>query len=194
MSDQLKEPRCDAKLKNLPEDRQDQIFQYRKQHGLEKTVAWLAEDGVKVSTVTLSQFCSWYRLKQNNALRESRVLQFMEMLKAEKPQLSQEELFQYGQMHFSTLALEDENAEQWVNVQQLTASTNLEAEKLKLKKQAEQRMQDKLKLEQKKFQRQSVELFLEWFEDNRARQIASSSEPKADRTEKLGQLIFKEDW
>lgn len=46
----------------------------------------------------------------------------------------------------------------------------------------------------KKFNRETIRLFLEWFEDKRATQIASSSASTADKTEELGKHIFGELW
>jgi hypothetical protein len=52
-----------------------------------------------------------------------------------------------------------------------------------------------LDLQRKRFQRETCELFLTWFEDKRAVEIAGAKDLDADqRTNQLGQLIFKEDW
>lgn len=152
MSKPLQEPRIDAKLKTLPDDRQEEIFAKLKADGLDKTRAWLAEDGLQVSLPTLSAFRSWYRLKLQYALKESRALQLMELMKSEQPEISEEKLFKYGQLFFSSAALEEEDSKGWVNVQQLSTSKNLEKEKIAIRKQAEARMQEKLKLERDKFE------------------------------------------
>lgn len=150
MSDPTKIPRCDAVLQNLPEDRQAEIIEKRKKDGLVKTCAWLRKDAIQVSPSTLSHFCSWYRLKQQSAIRESRALQLMEIIKQKQPGLSPTELFEYGQMFFSTMSLEEEDRESWVSVQQLTTSKNLEEAKLLIRQQAEERMNEKLKIERRK--------------------------------------------
>lgn len=50
-----------------------------------------------------------------------------------------------------------------------------------------------LELERQKFQRTTCELFLKWYEDKRALEAASSGD-NAERIEKLGQLMFGEDF
>ncbi len=194
MSEPIKEPRCDAKLKNLPEERQQEIAEKIKEVGYSKTLTWLREDGIQTSLGALYDFRSWYLLKQQQLRKESRVLQLMDTLKTEQPEISEEQLFKYGQLVFSTMSLEEEDWKQWLRIQELTTSSNLEKEKIELKKQAEARMQEKLRFEKKKWQRETIELFIDWHNDKRLKEIANSKAPKSDRTEKLGQLIFKEDW
>jgi hypothetical protein len=71
-----------------------------------------------------------------------------------------------------------------------TAATRL------LLKRADQKLAGReMALSEKRFRRETCELFMDWFQDARAREIASNTEePKSDRVEKLGKLIFKEDW
>jgi hypothetical protein len=52
-----------------------------------------------------------------------------------------------------------------------------------------------LALQRKKFQRESCELFLKWFEDKRVSDIAGAKGlGSAEKVEQLGQLIFGEEW
>lgn len=52
-----------------------------------------------------------------------------------------------------------------------------------------------LNLQQKKFQRDTCELFLKWHEDKQATEIAASTGINAsEKLEMLGKLMFKEDW
>jgi hypothetical protein len=52
-----------------------------------------------------------------------------------------------------------------------------------------------LALERKKFARQTATLFLEWYADQRARQIAEGPATSTDeKVDLLGQLMFGEDW
>jgi hypothetical protein len=46
----------------------------------------------------------------------------------------------------------------------------------------------------KKFQRDSVSLFIEWATDEKAKAIATSDMPSADKMEALGQHLFGEAW
>lgn len=52
-----------------------------------------------------------------------------------------------------------------------------------------------LQIQRKKFQRDTCQLFLRWYQDQRAREIADDTRADtADKIEQLGQLIFQEDW
>lgn len=66
---------------------------------------------------------------------------------------------------------------------------------LVLKARSQDLDQASLDLQRKRFQRETCELFVKWFEDKRAQEIAGAKDLSADeRTQQLGQLIFKEDW
>jgi hypothetical protein len=51
-----------------------------------------------------------------------------------------------------------------------------------------------LKLEEKKFQLNFVEGFLKWFEDRKAIEIAAGSGSNSEKINRLGQLMFGDDW
>jgi len=52
-----------------------------------------------------------------------------------------------------------------------------------------------LELQRKKFQRDTCALFLKWYEDKRATEIAAAPGiDTADKMDLLGKLMFKEDW
>jgi len=53
---------------------------------------------------------------------------------------------------------------------------------------------EKIELERKRFQRQTAELFLTWYEDKRARAIVESRDGNAEKIELLGRAMFGEDW
>jgi hypothetical protein len=48
--------------------------------------------------------------------------------------------------------------------------------------------------DQKRFMRQTGELFTQWSADERAKEIANSNFSNADKIEKLGKAMFGEDW
>jgi hypothetical protein len=52
----------------------------------------------------------------------------------------------------------------------------------------------KLELEQKRYQRQTAQVFIEWYKDQRAREILESRDNNAEKLERLGRAIFGEDW
>jgi hypothetical protein len=79
MSKPLK-PRCDSKLKNLPADRQAQVFAYASQHGLVKCADWLKDDGLGVSKTAVGEFVSWYALRQQE--KTERTTELLAMVQA----------------------------------------------------------------------------------------------------------------
>jgi hypothetical protein len=55
-------------------------------------------------------------------------------------------------------------------------------------------MDEQLALEKAKFQRQTCELFLKWHEDQRAVAAANGAGDNSEKIERLGQLMFGQDW
>lgn len=68
------------------------------------------------------------------------------------------------------------------------------AAKLDLDRQRIAQSQETLALEQKKFQRLTCELFVKWFTDQRAVQAMTCATDNTQRIERLGQIMFGEDW
>jgi hypothetical protein len=64
---------------------------------------------------------------------------------------------------------------------------DLETEKLK-------RKDEELRLAREKFKRETAELFLKWYSDERAREVAAAPVSNREKIEKLGQLMFGEEW
>ena len=70
-----------------------------------------------------------------------------------------------------------------------------EAERLELQRRQVGQRDEVIALENRKFNRRSVELFVEWDADKKAREILDSPDGSADeKTELLGKHIFGEDW
>lgn len=167
-----KKARGDAKLKTLPAERQASIAEHGAAHTLAETLAWLREDGLATSSGALSEFLSWWRLGQQLERNQAAV----ERLLLEVPASSAEEMQKLGQAFFSALAIEQQDAKVWAFTQ------NLELKR------------GELELARQKFRRETAELFLKWQADQRAREIASSSSTNAEKIERLGELMFGEDW
>ena len=74
-------------------------------------------------------------------------------------------------------------------------NTLVDAEKARLKAIEVGLKGETLELLRSKFQRETAKLFLKWYSDKKARDIADQPETGADeKVEKLGQLMFQEDW
>ncbi|HMJ04695.1 MAG TPA: hypothetical protein VK474_00430 [Chthoniobacterales bacterium] len=171
-----RKPRPDSKLKTLPEERQEQIAEFARTHSLAQTVVWLQEDGLQTSAAALSGWLSWYLLRDQLQRNESTVDSVLNQLKTARPDLTESELFAAGQSFFSALAIEQRDAKSWKRTQDLRIKAEV------------------LKLEEKKFQRTTCELFLAWHSDKQAREVASSGATNSEKIERLGKMLFGEDW
>ena len=166
----------DAKLKTLPQRRQSDILDYARDHSLADTLKWVREQGVQTSGTALSAFLSWHRLREQLMANDSTVKSILECLKSSNPKFTAEQLQIAGQAFFSALAIEQQDAQAWMWTQQTS-----------IKK-------EQLALERQKFQRETAELFIKWFEDKRAKDVLSGTTDNADKIEKLGELMFGEEW
>lgn len=189
-----RKPRADSKLKTLPEERQDAIAEYARGHSLSDTLSWLRSDGLQTSAAALSGFLSWYALRAEYRQDEVTTEALLERLKEEMPELSEEQIDDLGQRTFSLLSIRRNDLEGFVSIRSARSKAELEKAKIDLRKQAETRLQEGLNLQREKFRRETCELFLKWFEDKRAREIAGSSETFSDKLKQLDQLMFPEDW
>lgn len=111
-------------------------------------------------------------LEENAATTET----LLEELKAEVPGISDDQLAEYGHRAFSLMALRTQDVKSWVALRR----TQKEA--------------GDLKLSQQKFRRETCDLFLKWSEDERALDIAASGASSGDKIDRLGQLMFGDDW
>jgi hypothetical protein len=106
-----KKPNPKARLKTLPEERQGEIIGMMRTRSHREARAELLKDGLETSEAALSEFWSWWHLRQ----RFNQVSQFseqmVELLKQEEPTLSSEALEQYGQRVFQARAIELEQAD-----------------------------------------------------------------------------------
>jgi hypothetical protein len=125
-------PRADALLKTLPEERQTAIADYAVGNTLADTVCWLQESGIETNTCSVSQFLSWYRLKQQVTRNESAVLTLLAELAKQDPSLSAERLYETGHLFFAGSALEKQDPRAWYLIQQIAlrkAHSQLESAK-----------------------------------------------------------------
>jgi hypothetical protein len=175
MSD-IKKPRADSVLKTLPEERQAAIADYAREKTLKETRAWLKADGINTSEAALSGFLRWFGLQQQLKNNAATVEQLVAEFKSANPAAAPEMVQQVGQSFFTALALQQQDPQQWLWIQQTA-----------LKK-------EQLALDRSKFQRETCELFVKWVADKRASEIANSAASNADKIEKLGELMFGEDW
>lgn len=63
---------------------------------------------------------------------------------------------------------------------------------VEIQRQRADQAEAKLNLERDKFARQTCELYLKWYDDQRAKEVVTSGAPRAEQIEKLRQLMFPE--
>ncbi len=110
-------PRSDARLKNLPDERQAQIAQFARTHSLSQTVQRLAGQDIKTSLSAVSQFLRWYRVKQGMAASEATLRQKLADVVRNDP--SHGRLNKLGHTLFSISAILDQDPRAWHRVQNL---------------------------------------------------------------------------
>jgi hypothetical protein len=183
--------RRDSKLKSLPLVQQDAVIQVAKDAGITKAaLARIQTDlGIEVRSLkTLSEFWHWWHEPQQRISREietagSVTALVVEKLRASQPQFTEEELFAFGQRVFAERAIALQDTEAWVKTQ----AASRDKERVALKGQ-------EVDLARSKYQRETAGAFLDWADNEEARAIAKSGDNRADKIEKLGQLMFGEGW
>ena len=139
-------PRSNCTLKILPEDRQDDIAQYARDHSNKETATWLNESGIETSASAVQRFLSWHRLRQHIACSEAAIRELLSELAKDDPSLTAERLHQIGNIFFAGMALEQQDPAAWYMAQKIAlrrAQLQLETQKhldsLKAQKEAIER-------------------------------------------------------
>ncbi|HEV2692233.1 MAG TPA: hypothetical protein VG347_05000 [Verrucomicrobiae bacterium] len=153
-----KKPSALAVLKNLSPERQAEVWSRMtaktatwKDTSYAAVRKWLAQDGIETSHASLSDFYSWYPLQQQYRADEVTTDSLLEQLKAEVPGLTEEQLDELGQRTFSLLAIRNQDLSGFVTVRSAMTKAQLEKAKLKLREQAEKRMEKKLEFDKERF-------------------------------------------
>ncbi len=73
-------------------------------------------------------------------------------------------------------------------------ATDLEKEKVGIRKITLSQRERVVRLAEKKFQRESLKLFVKWYDDKRVKDVVESRASNSEKIEQLGQQIFGEDW
>lgn len=117
----------------LSEERQAEIIALMKKKSRDAVLKHLADDGFKTSGGALSEFWSWWHLREQYTQSQQDVQTFLENLSKEEPTLPEEQLFKYGQQLFGILAVKNESVKDWAKVQTLRLNdtrTSLEARRI----------------------------------------------------------------
>jgi len=182
----MSKPRPNSPLKTQTEDRQREIIDYMLKHTLMETRAWLQEDGLNTSTAALSQFWSWWHLRQGFEELEADTQNFADFLKQARPDLDEAGMHNYAQQYFTTKAIKLGDQDAYLAMTSAKHKAMVDVEKLKVEK-------ERLQMDQQKFRRETCALFVEWFNDKRAREIVESGASRADQIKQLYATMFPEE-
>lgn len=162
----------------LPEPDQAQVYEWLGGKPQREVRALVKEAyGFAPSSAALSGFYSWWTMRQQLVRNESTLAGLLESLEEKQPGMSAQQLETVGQAFFTALAVEQQDPKAWVATQRLMVD------------------RERLALERKRFARETCELFLKWSTDRRAQEIAeSNAATQSEKIQKLGRLMFGEDW
>lgn len=180
-------PQTDVNLRALPPERQAEIAELLHNKSLATVRKALRAEGIEVSSTALADFQSWWQLHQQFKNLESDAVTLQQLLRQEMPGLSEDQIVRYATQYFNILAIKMEDAKLFLALQSASRRARLDAEQIALKR-------EQLALSHQKFQRDTCQLFLKWFANEQAHAIASSVDDNPAKIEKLGQLMFGEDW
>lgn len=114
----------------------------------------------------------------------------IEELKAGMPNLTEEQLDELGQRTFSLLAIRRQDLGGFVKVRGARTKALLEAEKLKLRREAEDRHQSEFRFEREKWVQESCNKILSAATNARTREIAEMAMPNGEKIKLLRKHWF----
>jgi hypothetical protein len=192
--DKQPKPRCDSVLKTLPPERQREVIELLIEKGMRGTKAHLAEDGLITSLGALSEFYSWWQLREQFKEHGQRADTLMDLLRKEAPELSEEKVLEYGNAFFQAQAIETKDAKTFLKFASARHKGKMDVLKFN---QGEKKIAQKdreIEIEVRKTRRKDVVEFVKWYADQRARDILAGADSSDEKTERLGELIFGENW
>jgi hypothetical protein len=175
-------------------------------NALDETKAVIEEDfeGLRISDQNLSEwrkggYQDW--LKRRDRLDHTRELaQFaVQLAKANKGSIA-EGAIAIASGHILELleacdgSLDPESVGDLLNTLAKFQSSEAAKNRTELDREKLKRLDQQIALEKKKFQLQTGELFIKWFEDKRAKDALGSSGSHSEKLNRIGQLMFGEDW
>jgi hypothetical protein len=132
----MSKPRSDSPLRNLPEQRQEQIIEWCNTPKSDKCVGGyafakqqLAADGLKASQGALSDFYSWWHLRRDFQRQDSLTRDFEEMLRKEFPSADPKKIQEFGQAFFTMQAAARRDPKEFREMEYLRLSKETAATK-----------------------------------------------------------------
>lgn len=181
--------RADSTLGMLPEDRQMEIAEHAAGNTLDATVTWLREDGVKVSRSALSLWLSDFRMRQVFKMAESDALNFVELLRKKRPELSESELQGWANEFFQVQAVKIGDAKTYLRF--ATARHKAEMDRLNFEQRERglKQKEDSLRLEREKFEFDAAESCLKQLPELRT--IANNAKTShSDKIQQIRERLF----
>lgn len=182
--------RKDAKLKGLPLNRQSEVIAVIDECGItEAALERLSGIGIEVrSLATLSRFYAWYNDPIQRVARDLEAYGnltefYLDHERRGGRKVDPKEQFERGQQMFAEMAIAMRDPKTWL----ATQTIHRERERVDLKAK-------ELDLAERKFRRDTARLYLEWAEDQRAREIVTSGATQAEKIERLGRVMFGDLW
>lgn len=181
-----KKPRADAKLLTLPKDVHRQVAERLDRESQAKVRAWLLETHqVEVSGSTLSTFYQWWHsqrfLEEVRTSADQFRLDLEALRSAGGIQIDNEAISSVAQAYFEQRALRMDDPKTFF----LLRMNSQKDEALRVKR-------EELALAKRKFQFSAAKAVLQHAE--KVRPIIDGPGSEDEKTEKLGQAIFGEDW
>lgn len=184
--------RSDAKLKGLPRARQERIVEWAATPkskdcvgGIAYARAQLAAEGLRVSARAVSEFLSWWDLRERFSSASSRAAQIAEMAAQQSPDMSPERVRELAQAVFTLEAVEGRDAKGFVGLERLVLARESAETKAGLER-------ERLALDREKFEVEMCKKFVAWFADAKAREIAESGLSNADKIAALRAEYFRD--
>jgi hypothetical protein len=190
-------PMLRSALRQLPEERLEEIVNYLQDHTYPQTVEWLKSAGVTTSETSLLRLRRWFHSEQGNLANRKLVDQAVAEKKKENPNMTDEELFAYGQRRFAELALDQEDSLTWSRTQRINNDrqrTHIAEGQLEEKKKHNVTLQGELNLAVKKFRWEEAEHVLKLLKDQRAKEIAGMDVDHTEQLQMIGKLLYGEDF
>lgn len=184
----MRKPRPEARLLNMPEERQAELAEWllsgMPYHAAREAVS--KQFGVVCSLASLSQFYQQVCVPVLLRRRSQAVAAAEEVADAARSTP--------GRFDAATIDAIQQKAFE-LAISPLSSPKDVKAMFMLLQKSRDQDLKrEEVDLHRARFQRETAEMFLQFAEDRRAKEIVASAAPRTEKIDELGQVMFGEMW